>query len=93
MKIDFNNVRRMAIQNYSELVKMLNSGIDCGNGKGMIVVAVQEIKDIMENLRSDLIAIGATYDDPPNEDFVCVLKEDEIIPVFDPEPEEETDNG
>ena len=88
MNIDFNNVRKCAIANYSALVKELNAGLNSSNGEGMVVVSADDIQEIMDNLRSDLVAIGATYqaDDP---EFICVLDDNEIIPCFNTDPEED----
>ena len=87
MKIDFNNVRKMAISNYSALVEKLNNALNSGNGKGMVVISAEEIKRNLDDLRSDLVAIGATYQ-PNDDDFKCIIG-DEPLPVFNEDPEYE----
>jgi predicted MPP superfamily phosphohydrolase len=89
MKIDFNNVRRGAIANYSALVKQLNAGLNSSNGEGMVVVSADDIQEIMDDLRSDLVGIGATHQ-PDDPDFICVLEEGKTIPCFNPSEEEES---
>jgi len=79
MNIDFNNVRRQAIAAYSSLVRTLRAHTK----DSQIVVDVCEIETAMDDLRSALVGIGATYE-PGNDDFQCVLL-DERVPVLEEE--------
>jgi hypothetical protein len=92
MNIDFNNVRRGAISNFSALVKTLNDGLNSGNGDGMIVVSADELQRSMDNLRNDLVAIGATYKENDPE-FICILDDKTHIPEFNPDPQDTEDKS
>jgi len=76
MNIDFNNVRRQALAAYGDLVRTLKYHTDV---KGRIAVDRCEIRSAVDDLRSAIIAIAASYQagDP---DCRCVLKESEIVP-------------
>lgn len=83
MKIDFNNVRRVAIGAHDDLVKMLNDAI---KPDGTIEINKEVIRRPLEQLRNTLVAIACTYqEDEP--DFKCVLDDDKLVAVFDPQPE------
>jgi len=78
MKIDFNNVRRQAINAYVSLVKQLNSGID----NDRVVVFKSDIERPLQDLRQTLAGIACTYVEN-DDDFKCILEDDEHLIEFD----------
>jgi hypothetical protein len=76
MKIDFNNVRRQAIAAYSRVVRKLRAHTE----GGQMSIDVCEIETDMDDLRSALVGIGATFE-PGNAEFECVLT-DERLPAL-----------
>jgi len=81
MNIDFNNVRVSAINNFNSLVRNLNTSIGCN---GEIRIFKTTIERNIDNLRSALVGIGATYE-KDNEDFKCVLDDNLKLEEFAPE--------
>lgn len=79
MTIDFNHVRRIALDAYTALVGTLERRRD-GDG---VQVRTWEIEEDLEDLRQALVGIGATYVDGDDE-FRVVLKDDEVLPTFNP---------
>ena len=84
MDIDFNHVRRLALDSYAALVKELNRHID---DDGINDLQIEDISDILDDLRSALVGIICTFE-TGNEDFKVVLKDNEIVPIFNPKDDE-----
>jgi hypothetical protein len=80
MEIDFNNVRRRAVDSFNELVKILNSETMCNR----LSIDPDNLYEPIENLRQCLVGIACTYE-PDNEKFQCVLKDGEVLEEYKPE--------
>ena len=86
MKVNFNNLRKQAMFRYDSLAEKLNAAIrkegqntcyldEFGHiEKGTIVIDADHIQKEMEDLRSLIGSIGATYQ-PDDEDFKDVYEE------------------
>jgi len=83
MDIDFNNVRRQAVNNYNSLVKKLNVATTSSGGAGShwIEMSPMEIKEDLDNLRSTLAGIACTYEEGEPK-FKDVLKEGEQLEIY-----------
>lgn len=80
MKVDFNNVRRSAVEQYNRLITVLQS--NKANG-GSIEVAVEDIEGILNDLRMSIatIALSSKENDP---ELVNVLGEG-VLEEINPE--------
>ena len=78
MKIDFNNVRITAINNFNSIVRGLNCNL---KESGYVNIHKNEIERQIDGLRSALVGIGVTYE-PDNEDFKCVLDDNIHLEEF-----------
>lgn len=89
MEINFNSVRKQALQAYEKLAYRLNEGVitndeqyaqpnDATHGmvnlKGYVLVDANDIRDTMSDLRMMLCAIASTYE-PGDDDFKDVYSE------------------
>jgi len=84
VKIDFNNVRRQAINSYNGVIDILNNGIRAdASGYNCTKVYVEDIRDHLNDLRQAIIGIACTYEEN-NADFKCVLGDNETLKEFDP---------
>lgn len=86
MKIDFNNVRKQALEYYNKLTGELNRGICTDIDYARVIVPVRDLQRVMDNLRLALISIGLSYieNDP---DCEQVIKNDDEILTFNPDEE------
>jgi len=85
MNIDFNHVRRQAVDAYGEVVKALKQGKDGHK----ITVELCWIERCLEDLRSALVGIACTYEED-NPDFAAILGGEEVLPVLCDDEEEDT---
>jgi hypothetical protein len=109
MKVDFNNSRKQAMRYYDSLVSRLNYAVikkddvygrpngathDYVNLKGYVLIDSDEIREVLDDLRSVIGGIAMTYQQG-EEDFKDVFsevypKEEDGMKIFyDPEIEEE----
>jgi hypothetical protein len=79
MNIDFNNVRRHALNDLTSLINELNEHTQ----DGYIEIAVEHIQEFVDDLRMSIIAIAATHE-KGNAGFIDVLG-DRKIPFFNGE--------
>lgn len=84
MKVDFNNVRLKAINEYNALVKKLNGAICEDTDMNRVVIPVGDLQRTIDNLRDSIVTIGLAYDEG-NEDLKCVLTDDMEVLEFNPE--------
>ena len=86
MNVNFNNVRKNALDAYKGLIETLNLSLCTDVDYTRVIVPVQDIQRNLDKLRDALVTIGCTYekDDP---DFKCIIGDDEEIPSFNPEDE------
>lgn len=77
MEVDFNHVRRIAIDSFSDLVKTLRKRRDGDT----ISVRVWEIETCIDDLRSAITTIGASYL-PDDKRVAVVLKKGEVLPAL-----------
>jgi hypothetical protein len=84
MKIDFNVVRKKALNSFNKLIKELNAGICTDVDYSRVIVPVQDIQRDIDSLRDALIAIACTYEEN-DQDFQCVIKDDDEILTFNPD--------
>lgn len=77
MKVDFNNVRRQVVHEYNDLVKVLNNNINRSIAGTNVRVEVEDIQEILDDLRISIATIALTYKygDP---DVIDVLGDDEL---------------
>jgi len=91
MKIDFNNVRKKALDSYNKLVKKLNCSICTDIDYARVIVPIRDIQRDLDNLRDALIGIGCTYNEKDgalDPDFLCVLNDNDDLLTFNPEEED-----
>jgi hypothetical protein len=87
MKIDFNNVRKQALNAYDRLATHLNNS---KGYEGYMLVDPNEIQGAMDDLRTTIGAIAMSYDPDGDEDLKCVYPEAPYTMVsfeFNAEPE------
>lgn len=77
MKVDFNNVRKILISEYSDLCFLLNNSV---KENGRIVINPKEIKSHMDSLRLCVSIIAATSIDG-REEFQPVGESE--LPIFE----------
>jgi predicted DNA-binding transcriptional regulator YafY len=84
MRINFNHVRKKAIDSFNNLIRELNAGICEDVDRARVVVPVRDIERDIDILRDALVSIGCAYveNDP---DCVCIIEEDDKILEFNPE--------
>ena len=83
MKVNFNNMRKKAIQAYNDLVKKLNGSLVEDTDYIRVIVPVQDIQRTLDNLRDALVTIGCTYEEN-DPDFQCVINDNDEILEFNP---------
>jgi hypothetical protein len=77
VNIDFNQVRRQAINAFGRVVNAMNRNLDGDR----IAIDLSAIQNDMDNLRSALVCIACTYE-PDDPEFKCVLQDGEILPAL-----------
>ena len=83
MQIDFNNLRRILVNDFNSLVENLNCGIVENTDYQRVVVPVREIERIIDSLRNDIVTIGCLYENN-NKDCECILTDDLKVSMFAP---------
>jgi hypothetical protein len=87
MKVDFNNLRVMALRNHDNLVDILNEHID--KETETVTVPVGYIEKTLEALRQHIGSIAMVYDEAQGGEFKDVFSEhypgDTGMKVFNPE--------
>ena len=83
MKVNFNNLRRKLINDYSTLVKRMNASIVEDTDMNRVVIPTEDVRHILNNLRDGLVTLGCLYseNDP---DCICVLGDGEELVTFNP---------
>ena len=81
MQVNFNNLRRKLINNYSSLIKELNSAIVEEGRDQVVKISTENIANTLDDLRECIVIIGCLEEDG-NEDCQCIIEEHEILPSF-----------
>lgn len=88
MNVDFNNVRKQTCWAYDKLARKLNNAIEDDYGTKKVVIDVDDIQNVMDDLRG-LIMTSAWIYDKDNEDFKMVGDEVGEVVWFNAEEEDD----
>jgi hypothetical protein len=89
MNVDFNNLRRYAVDEFNRVVAFLNGSIEKDSrGNRTVLFSVEDFESRIDALRVTLATIALTYA-PNNPEMKCVLDEKETLFLFNPERDEE----
>lgn len=85
MDVDINQLRIGLAKNTDRLIKKLNHNI---TEDGDVIIPVQEIEDLIEDIRQRVWILCCVYDDTHGDDFREVWEDVGDIATFNPQSEE-----
>jgi hypothetical protein len=86
MDVDFNSLRKQTCWAYDKLARRMNNAIEDEYGTKKVVINVDDIQNVMDDLRGLIMASAWVYD-KDNKDFQCVGDEVGDVVWFNSEEE------